>query len=326
MISRRTFIAVTGGAVLASPLAVEAQSAGKPSRIGYLSLAPGPSARSEALQQGLRELGYVEGQNIVIDYRWSAGDPERIRKDAAELVRSKVDVIVSGGPQATQAAKEATTAIPIVMAFDYDPVAAGFVTSLARPGKNITGLTGLNPQLSGKRLELLKEAVPRLSSLAVLWNPVEPNGSSYLRETRNAARTLSIKVYPHELRSSRDLESAVQAAKNERANAIAVLTDHITLYHRSELAGLAAKYRLPAIYSERLFVEAGGLMSYGANDRELHRRAAVFVDKILKGASPANLPIEQPTTYELVMNIKAAKALGLTIPPALIARADQVFE
>jgi len=324
MISRRTFLAVTSGVVLVAPIAADAQPVGKVYRIGYLSLAPGPSARSEALQQGLRDLGYVEGQNITIEYRWGAGDLDRSRMAAIELVRSKVDVIVTGGPQTTQAAKEATTAVPIVMAVDYDPVGAGFVTSLARPGGNITGLSAINPQLAGKRLALLKEAIPRLTRLAVFSNPAEPNSASYLRETREAARALNIQVQSLELRSLRDLESAVQAAKREHANAVAVLTDPITLYHRTELAGLAAKHHLPAIYSERLFVEAGGLMSYGANDRELHRRAATFVDKILRGAKPGDLPVEQPTRYEFVINMKAAKALGLTIPPALMARADQV--
>ena len=326
MISRRTFLAAAGGVVLAGPPPAQAQPAGKVYRVGYLSLAPGPSPRSEALQQGLRDLGYVEGQNITIEYRWGAGDLDRSRIAAIELVRAKVDVIVTGGPQTTQAAKEATTAIPIVMAVDYDPVGAGFVTSLARPGGNITGLSAINPQLSGKRLGLLKEAVPRLGRLAVLWNPAEPNAASYLGETREAARALNILVQSLELRSPRDLESAFQAAKREHASALAVLTDPVTLYHRTELAGFAAKHHLPAIYTERLFVEAGGLMSYGANDRELHRRAAVFVDKILKGTKPGNLPVEQPTTYELVINMKAAKALGLAIPSALVGRADQVIE
>jgi putative tryptophan/tyrosine transport system substrate-binding protein len=308
------------------PLVAHAQAPGKVYRVGYLSMAPGPSPRSEALQQGLRDLGYLGGQNLVMEYGWADGQIDRARTSAAELVRSKVDVIVTGGPQATRVARQATTTIPVVMAVDYDPVGAGFVTSLARPGGNITGLSAINPELSGKRLELLKSAVPRLSRVAVLWNPAEPNADVYVRETRVAAQALGVRVQSLEIRALPDLESALRSATRERADALAVLTDPVTLYHRGELASLAAKHRLPAIYSDRLFVEAGGLMSYGANDRELHRRAAVFVDKILKGAKPGELPVEQPTTYELVINLKTAKALTLAISPALLRRADQLIE
>jgi putative tryptophan/tyrosine transport system substrate-binding protein len=312
--------------VLVTPLAAEAQAPGKVYRVGYLSMAPGPSPRSEALQQGLRDLGYVEGQNIAMEYRWADGKLDRAQSGAAELVRAKVDVIVTGGPQTTRVAKDATTTVPIVMAVDYDPVGAGFVASLARPGANITGLSAINPQLSGKRLELLKAAVTRLSRIAVLWNSAEPNSESYVRETQVAARALGVQVQSLEIRSVQDLERAFRAATKEHANALAVLTDPVTLYNRTELASLAAKHRLPAIYSERLFVEAGGLMSYGASDRDLHRRAAVFVDKILKGAKPSDLPVEQPTKYEFVIGLKTAKALGLAIPPALLARADEIIQ
>jgi len=233
---------------------------------------------------------------------------------------------VTGGPQATRVARDATAAIPIVMAVDYDPVGAGFAASLAHPGGNVTGLSAINPQLSGKRLELLKEAVPRLSRLAVLWDPVEPNAAAYWSETQAAARALGMQVQSLEVRSAGDLEAALRAAAKGHADALAVLTDPVTLYHRAELAGLAARYHLPAIYSEKLFVEAGGLMSYGADERELHRRAAVFVDKILRGARPSDLPIEQPTTYELVINLKTARALGLTVPPSVLARADAIIK
>jgi putative ABC transport system substrate-binding protein len=243
-----------------------------------------------------------------------------------DLVRLKVEVIVTGGPQATLAAKETKTTTPIVMAVDYDPVGAGFVASLARPGANVTGLSAINPELSGKRLDLLKQAVPRLSRAAVLWNPAEPNGQTFLRETQLAGTRLGVQLQVLEVGAAPDLEAALQAARKGRANGLAVLTDPVTVYHRKQLADLAAKYRLPAIYSERLFVEAGGLMSYGANDREMHRRAAVFVDKILKGANPGELPVEQPTTYELVINLKTAKALGLTIPQSVLARADEIIE
>jgi putative ABC transport system substrate-binding protein len=319
-------VVALGLVLLAVPFAVGAQPPGKISRVGYVSMAPGPSPRSEALRQGLQALGYVEGQNVVIEARWADGNIDRARRAVFDLVRSHVDVIVTGGPQATRVAKDATTTIPIVMAVDYDPVGAGFVASLAHPGGNITGLSAINPQLSGKRLELLRELVPRLSRVGILWDPIEPNAALYWNETQLAAHALGMHVQSLEIRSPRDLESALRTAAKAHADAVAVLTDPITLYHRTELTGLAAKQRLPAIYSEKLFVEAGGLMSYGANDRELHRRAAVFVDKILKGMSPSDLPIEQPTKFELIINTKTAKALGLTIPPAVLARADQVIQ
>jgi putative ABC transport system substrate-binding protein len=261
-----------------------------------------------------------------VDYRWANGDIDQARAAAAQLVDLKVEVIVTGGPQTTLVAKEATTAIPIVMAFDYDPVGAGFVESLARPGRNITGLSALNPELNGKRLQLLKGVVPRLARVAVLSNPLEPNAGTFLKETQEAAQALGVQLRSFEVRVPHDLDRALQAARREHANGLTVLTDPVTLYNRTHLAELAAKYHLPAIYSERLFAEAGGLMSYGASDREMHRRAAVFVDKILKGAKPSELPVEQPSTYELVINLKTAKALGLTIPPSLLLRADQVIE
>ena len=321
--NRRAFIGSLTGGLLAAPLAAGAQPA--VARIGYLSLAPGPSTRSEALRQGFRELGYIEGQNLVVEYRWADGHLDRARQAAADLVRLGVDVIVTGGPQATLAAKTTTTTTPIVMAFDYDPVESGFVASLARPGGNITGLSGINPELSGKRLDLLKQAVPGLTRVAIVWNPAEPN-AAFLRETQAAGRGLSMQLQVLEVKAAPDLETALQAARRWHASGLIVLTDPVTLYHRKQLADLAKKYRLPAIYSERLFVESGGLISYGADDRKMHQRAAVFVDKILKGAKPGDLPIEQPTKYDLIINLKTAKALGLTIPPSLLQRADQVIE
>jgi putative ABC transport system substrate-binding protein len=275
---------------------------------------------------GLQELGYAEGINLAIEYRWTNGSLDRARQAAAELVRFRVDVIVTGGPQATLAVKETTTTTPTVMAVDYDPVGAGFVASLARPGGNITGLSAINPELSGKRLDLLKQAAPRVSNVAVFWNPTEPNANIFLRETRAAAQRLGLELQVLEIRTAPDLEAALQAAIKQRVNGLTVLTDPVTLYHRTKVADLAIKYRLPAIYSEKLFVEAGGLMSYGANDREMHRRAAVFVDKLLRGAKPGELPVEQATHYELVINLKTAKALGLSIPPSVLARADQIIE
>jgi putative tryptophan/tyrosine transport system substrate-binding protein len=311
--------------LLAAPFAHAGQMANLP-RIGYLSLGPGPSPRTEALQQGLRDFGYVEGQNIVIDYRWADGDLDRLREAAAEFVRSQVAIIVTGGPQATRAAKEVTTAIPIVMAVDYDPVGAGFASSLARPGGNITGMSAVSPELNGKRLELLHAVVPRLTRVALLWNSAEPNAAAFLRETQAAAHVLGVEVQSLEVRTPRDLEAAVQAARKARATALTVLTDPVTLYHRAQLTELATRYSLPAIYSERLFAEAGGLMSYGASDRDLHRQVAVYVDKILKGAKPSDLPVEQPIKYELVINLRTAGALRLTIPQSILIRADEVIQ
>jgi putative ABC transport system substrate-binding protein len=310
---------------LVAPLAM-AQSGDKITRIGYLSLAPGPSARSDALRDGLRELGYVENRNLVIVYKWTDGNLSGLQNAASELVRSQIDIIVTGGPTATLAAHKATSTIPIVMAADYDPVAAGFVATLAHPGQNITGLSVLNPQLSGKRLELLKDMNPRLANVAVFFNPAEPNAASYLQETRNAAAAMGMQVEAFEIGSPSDLEGAFAAAKKGGDKAIAVLTDFVTLYNRANLVALAAKYRVPVIYTERLFVEAGGLVSYGASDRDLHRHAAAYVDKILKGTAPADLPVEQPTKFELVINTSAAKSIDLQVPKALLLRADDVIQ
>jgi ABC-type uncharacterized transport system substrate-binding protein len=301
-IDRRRFLLTSLAGALAAPLVAAAQPPKVP-RIAYLSLAPGPSARSEAFRQGLHEIGYDEGQNLLVEYRWADGNLDRARTAA-----------------------RATSTTPIVMALDYDPVGAGFVASLARPGGNITGLAAINPELSGKRLELLKRAVPNLSRVAVFWNPAEPNSEAFLKETQNAARALAARVQSLEVRAPKDLETAFAAAAKEHADAVTVLTDPVTQYHRIEVAALAAKHGLPTIYSERLFVESGGLMSYGASDRDLHRRSAVYVDKILRGAQPEALPVEQASRYDLVINMKTAKALGLTIPQSLLLQADQVIE
>ncbi len=309
---------------LAALPAQAGQSTGIP-RVGYLSLGPGPSPRSEALQRGLRDLGYVEGQNIAIVFRWADGSVDRLQEAAADLVRANVAVIVTAGPQATRAAKEATGAIPIVMAVDYDPVGAGFAASLARPGGNVTGMSAISPELNAKRLELIKATTPGLKRVAVIWSSAEPNAEAFLKETQTAAHVLGVNVLSLEVRNADDLDEVFRVARKERAGALTVLTDPITLWHRNRLVDLAAKRHLPAIYSERLFVEAGGLMSYGASDRDLHRQAAVFVDKLLKGAKPNGLPIEQPTKYELVINLKAAQALGLTMPQSILIRADEVI-
>jgi putative ABC transport system substrate-binding protein len=323
--NRRAFVAGLG-AVLAAPLAAEAQQAGKAYRIGYLSIASGPSSRTEALRQGLRELGYSEGKNITIEYRFAQDKAGRLRDLAAELVNLKVDLIVTGGPTATRAAQQATRTLPVVMAWGGDPIAARFVASLARPGGNITGLTSMATELGSKRLGLLKEAVPHMSRVAVLWNPNHSEASASFRETEVATRALGLSLESIEVRGTADLEGAFRRAVTRHADALTVLLDPITLFHEAQVVELAARNRIPAIFYERRFATAGGLMAYGPQDDDLHRRAATYVDKILKGARPAELPIEQPTKFELAVNLKTAKALGLTIPPSLLLRADQVIE
>jgi putative ABC transport system substrate-binding protein len=304
-----------------------AQQTTKVSRIGYLTGASpsSMSARTEAFRQGLRELGYVEGKNIVIEYRYAEEKLDRLPALAAELVRLKVDVIVSGGPGATRPAKEATNTIPVVMTFDNDPVANGFVGSLARPGGNITGLSTLAPEISGKQLELLKEIVPKLSRVTVLGSSTNPGNAHTLKETELVAGALAVKLQYLDVREPRDIETAFRAAGKGRAEAVLVLGNPVLASQRTQFANLAVKTRLPAIYWRSDIVESGGLMSYGVSFSDLDRRAATYVDKILKGAKPADLPVEQPTKFELVINLKAAKQIGLTIPPNVLARADRVI-
>jgi putative ABC transport system substrate-binding protein len=312
--------------LLLVPLASEAQLPGTAPRIAYLSLAPGPwAAHSEAFVQGLRALGYVEGQNLIMEYRWSTGNVDRLREQAAELVRLGVHVIVTGGPLATRAARDTTRTIPIVMANDSDPIGDGFVASLGRPGGNITGVSALIRELSAKRLELLKDTVPGITRVAVLWNPTEVGAAQQLRDTEEAARVLGLQVHPLEIRGLEDFESAFDAALKGHAGGLIILRDAPAQFHRARLVELAAQRRLPTCYWDRVFPEAGGLMSYAASGREMHRRAAYYVDKILKGAKPADLPVEQPMKFELVLNLKTAQALGLTIPPTLLFLADEVI-
>jgi ABC-type uncharacterized transport system substrate-binding protein len=316
------FVLVVAGAV------AEAQQPAKVPRIGYLS-ANSPSAITagmEAFRQGLRELGYIEGKNITIEWRYAEEKRERLPVLASELVRLKADVIVTGGPSATRAAKEATDTIPIVMTFDSDPVANRFVASLARPDGNITGLSSLAPEISGKQLELLKEIVPRLSSVAVLGTSTQPGNVQALKETELAARVLKVKFQYLDVLSSKDLKAAFPAASKGRADAVLVLQTPILFSGRAQLADLAAKNRLPAMYPRNEYVEDGGLMTYGANINDLYRRAATYVDKVLKGAKPADLPVEQPVKFELIINLKAAKQIGLTIPSQVLARADRVIK
>ncbi len=313
-------------AVVAAPLAAEGQQVGKVYRIGYLSIASGPSPRTEALRQGLRELGYIEGKNITIEYRFAQEKADRLRGLATELVNLKVDLIVTGGPTATRAAQQATRTLPVVMAWGGDPVEARFVASLAQPGSNITGLTSMATELGSKRLGLLKEAVPHISRVAVLWNPSHSEASASFRETEGATRALGLSLESIEVRSAADLEGAFRRAVTRHADALTVLLDPVTLLNEAKVAELAARSRIPSIFYERRFATAGGLMAYGPLDEDLHRRAAGYVDKILKGAKPADLPVEQPTKFELVINLKTAKALGLTIPPSLLQRADEIIQ
>jgi putative ABC transport system substrate-binding protein len=306
------------GLVAALPGA-EAQQAGKVPRVGFLwTSSPELTTRPlDAFRQGLREAGYIEGKNIAIEHRWAADVAQRLPDLASELVRNKVDIVVTQGTPAAQAAKRATTTIPIVMAVSGDAVATGLVASLARPGGNITGLT-LLPELIGKRLELLKEAIPKARRIAVIVD-AEPRSAA-------AARALGSQLQILEVRGHSDFEKAFEAATKARAEALVVSQSPILRFYVQSFVDLAAKNRLPAIYQRREFVEAGGLMAYGPRDADLFRRAAVYVDKVLKGAKPADLPVEQPMRLELVINLRTAKALGLTIPPSVLARADEVIE
>jgi putative ABC transport system substrate-binding protein len=320
-------IFVLATVLLTTVCLAEAQSPTKVPRIGYLavtSLSTNP-ARIEAFRQGLRELGYVEGKKIVIEWRYADGKEDRLAGFAAELVRLKLDIIVTAGSTATRAAKDATIAIPIVMSQDNDPVGNGFVASLARPGGNITGLAALRSELSGKRLELLQEILPKLSRVAVLGSSPNPGNAQSLREVELAAAAIGVQLQYIDVRGPKDIEPAFQEASKGRADAVLVLAGPVFNSPRSQVVDLAVKSRLPAIYDRRDFAEVGGLMSYGTNVVDLDRRAATFVDKILKGSKPADLPVEQPTKFELTINLKAAKRIGLTIPPNVLARADRVI-
>ena len=323
---RRTFMALVSGGLLAAPFAAEAQQAAKVARIGYLGAAAGPLR--EAFLQGLRDLGYVEGRNLLIEYRSAEGKLERYSALAAELVALKVDVIFAPNTPAVLAAKQSTRTIPIVFPSAADPVADGLVTTLARPGGNVTGLTSLSPDLVGKRLEQLKQAVPGVSRVAVLWQPGGPDERTekdMLKRAEVAARALGVQLQFVEAQGPADLDRAFSDMTRVRAGALTVLGGGMFLNERRRLVDLATKNRLPTVYSLREYVDAGGLMSYGPNLPDVFRRAATYVDKILKGAKPGDLPVEQPTKFELVINLKTAKALGLTIPQSLLQRADEVI-
>ena len=305
-----------------------AQQPAKIPRIGFQFDVPVSTltARTEAFRQGLRDLGYLEGKNIIIEWRSAEGKLERLPDLAAELVRLKVDVIVSPGPTVTRGLRKATSTIPIVMAQDTDPVGSGFITSLAHPGGNITGLSALAPEMSGKQLELLKQILPKLSRVAVIGNSINPGDAQALRETELAARSFEIYLRYLDVLDPKEIETTFRAATKGRADAVLLLGNPILNAHRKQIVDLAAKHRLPATYARPEFIDAGGLMYYGTNYNDLYRRAATYVDKILKGAKPADLPVEQPTKLEFIINLKAAKQIGLTIPPNVVARADRVIK
>jgi len=309
-----------------TPLAGQAQHSGKIYRLGYLSYESAPSLYTEAFRQGLRDLGWLEGRNIVIEYRWAGEKRERLLDLATELVKLNVDVILAETTPGALAAKKATTRIPIVFPMASEPVATGLVASLARPGGNVTGFSLRAQDIVPKRLELLREAVPGMTRLAVLMNPTHPGSAVELREAERAARGLGIQLHVLEVRSRSELERAFSAVTRQRADGVIVLFDRFFLTHASTIADLAAQHRVATIHYTSEFADAGGLLAYGANFPDLQRRAATYVDKILKGAKPANLPVEQPTKFDLVVNMKTAKALGLTVPPPLLLRADRVIE
>jgi putative ABC transport system substrate-binding protein len=322
--NRRSFIQLL--AVMPTAFSAHAQQPAKVFRIGILSARAGLEPRDEVLRQRLRVLGYIEGQNLVIEWRFWEGKPDRRTEYAAELVRLKVDVIFGNNTPTILAAKKATTTIPIVMIAAADPAESGLVASLERPGGNITGLTSVSSALNGKRLELAKEIIPELSRVGILLDPDYPTVGVTLKETQNTADSLGLKLQFLEVRSVNDFENAFDAATKARAQALIHFSHTVIVNGRKSIAELAVKHRLPAVYNDTQFIDAGGLMSLGADPLDLTRRAATYVDKILKGAKPADLPMEKPTKFELVINAKVAQQIGLTIPPSVVARADKVIK
>ena len=326
---RRVFIGTLAGGLLAAPLAAEAQDGGRVWRIGYLDQGSAAGSRSyvDGLRQGLRDLGWVEGRNIAIEARFAEGKTDQLASLAADLVRLKMDLIVTSTTPAALAAKHATKTIPIVIGFAADPVGTGIVASLAHPGGNITGWTHSGRELRVKYLELLKDVVPSATRFGVLWNPANQVHQPSLQNIEGAARQLKVDLYLAGAQEPKELERAVSGLMERRIQALVVFPDGMFQSQTSQIVALAARNRLPAVYGLREFVEAGGLMAYGANLAKMHRQlSASLVDKILRGAQPANLPVAQPTEFDLLINLKTAKALGLTIPPSLLQRADQVIE
>jgi putative ABC transport system substrate-binding protein len=328
-VDRRAFLGTLTGGLLAAPLVAGAQQLGKVYRIGLLDYSAPDPARQEwwkAFRQQMRQLGYVEGQNVRFEPRWAQSDYDQLQKLAAELVGLKMDLIVTGGTNAGIAAKRATSTIPIVMASGGDPVASGVAASLSQPGGNLTGMTSINRELAGKRLELLRNVAPRASRIAILWDERNEGNRLGVNDTEAVAKTLGLTIHSVPMRSFEALEAAFATVARGRADALIIFTISSLFPYRRRVAELAVKHRLPTVVGVREYVEAGCLASYGTDYPDLFRRAATFVDKILKGAKPADLPVEQPTKFELVINLKTAKALSLTIPPSLLQRADQVIE
>jgi putative ABC transport system substrate-binding protein len=331
VIDRRTFLAGTGAVLLAAPRASEAQPSGKVPRVGYLSVfSPSkPYPPSEAFWQGLHDLGWIEGQNISIERRFAEGKAQRLPDLAVELVRLRVDLIFAETTPAARAVKQATTTIPIVFSPIADPIGSGLVANLARPGGNITGITFMAPELGGKRLELLKQAVPGMTRVGVLLRPGDPSEAtvkSVLEQTEAAARALGVQLLRLEAQGPNDFDRVFAAMSRQRVGGLILIPSAMFIDERRRIVNVVAKDRLPTMFYFREFAEVGGLMSYGPNFRELFRGAATYVDKILKGAKPADLPVEQPTKFELIINLKTAKALGLTIPPSVLGRADEVIQ
>jgi len=322
---RREFITLLGCAT-AWPLVARAQG-GIP-RVGFMgnSTAALEVNLVDSFREGLRELGYEEGRNIAIEYRWADGRYERFAALVAELIAAKVDVIVTAGTPAALAVKKATSTVPLVMVAVGDPVGTGLVPSLARPDGNLTGLSSVAPDLEGKRLELLREIVPSVSRIAVFINSVNPFHATSMRQAQSAGKTLGVKVQQYDIRKSEDLDGAFAAIRKERPDALLIIADRVFLHNRERIVDFTEEQRLPNVSAYKEVVEAGGLMSYGPSYEDMHKRAAIYVNKILKGAKPGNLPIEQPTKFTLVVNLKAAKALGISMPPAVLSRADDVIE
>jgi putative ABC transport system substrate-binding protein len=327
-VDRRAFLGVIAGGLFAVPLAAGAQQTGKLPRIGFLgnSTAALETNLVGPFREGLRDLGYVEGRNVLIEYRWAEGKYERFPALTAELIAQKVDVIITAGTPATLAVKKATTFVPLVMIAVGDPVGTGIVPSLSQPGGNITGLTSISTEMDAKRLELLREVIPSVSHIAVLWNAASPLQVLAEKQVHAAAQGLRMRVLSLGVRTEEEIQNAFAVMVRERPDALLVLADRLLLHHRARIMDFASRQRLPGVYAYRELVEAGGLMSFGPSYADMHRRAAYFVDRLLKGTKPADLPVERPATFDLVINLKAAKALGLTFPQSVLLRATEVIQ
>jgi len=326
VINRRTFIGNMAACLLSLPRAVAAQQARSAPRLGYLTERPGATDFEEAFLQGMRELGYVDGKNLVIEYRWAGGDAGRLPALAAELVAAKVDIIVTSGVPAAKAAMSATETIPIVMASSGDAVADGLVASFTRPGGNVTGLSQFTRELSRKRLEVFKEAIPGLKRVGAVFNAKNPSTMPQFNETAIAGNTLGLTLVPFDIHFPEGIEPAFAEAVRQKVQGVVIISDSATIAHRTQLGSAALKAQLPTMFANKAYLQGGGLMSYGPDIVAAFRHAASYVDKILKGAKPANLPVEQPTQFELVINLKTAKALGITFPQSLLLRADEVVQ